>query len=80
MYEKTDKVHLKELLILFKNLASSGIHKITEWLDLLFKAFYQERKKRKERVIRRLACETLVLVVLSLFKENWYAVFSLKPS
>ena len=40
---------------LFKCLASSGIHIVSEWLDFLFKALHQERKKRNERILIRLA-------------------------
>ena len=46
---------MKEFLKLFKCLASSGIHMVCGWLDLLFKALYQERKRRKERIPTRLA-------------------------
>ena len=56
MYEKTYlQVSLKEFLKLFKCLASSGIHTVSGWLDLLFKALHQERKRRKERILTRRA-------------------------
>ena len=56
MYEKTYLlVSLKEFLKLFKCLASSGIHTVSGWLDLLFKALHQERKIRKKRIPRGLA-------------------------
>ena len=42
MNEKTYlQVSLKELLKLFKCLASSGIHTVFGWLDLLFKTLHQ---------------------------------------
>ena len=41
------RVSLKEFLKLLKSLASSGIHMIFGWLDLLFNALYQERKRKK---------------------------------
>ena len=56
MYEKIYlQVSLKEFLKLFKCLASSGIHTVSRWLDLLFKALHQERKRRMERILTRLA-------------------------
>ena len=56
MYEKhTYRIFLKEFLKLFKCLASSDIHMISRWLDLLFKALHQERKKRKEKIPTRIA-------------------------
>ena len=76
MYEKTDlQVSLKEFLKLFKCLASSGIHMVSEWLDLLFKTLHQERKRRIERIPTRLAWAPLVVVVLPLFIDIWYEVF-----
>ena len=51
----TYMVSLKEFLKLFKCLASSGIYSVSGWLNLLFKALYQERKRRKERILTRLA-------------------------
>ena len=47
MRKHTYKVSLKEFLKLFKCLASSGIHTVSGWLDLLLKALHQERKKKK---------------------------------
>ena len=47
------QVSLKEFLKLFKCLAFSGIHTISGWLDLLFKALHQEKKRRKERIFTR---------------------------
>ena len=67
---------MKEFLKLFKYLASSSIHKVSEWLDLLLKALYQERKRRKERIPTRLAWAPRAVVVLSLFIDIWYEVFS----
>ena len=77
MNEKTYlQVSLKEFLKLFKCLASSGIHTVSGWLDLLFKALHQERKRRKERIPTRLAWAPSVVVVLPLFIDIWYEVFS----
>ena len=70
------QVSLKEFLKLFKCLASSVIHTVSGWLDLLFKALHQERKRRKERIPTRLAWEPLVVVILSLFIDIWNEVFS----
>ena len=79
MYEKKYlQVSLKEFLKLFKCLASSGIHTVSRWLDLLFKAFHQERKRRKERVLTKLACAPSVVVVLPLFIDIWYDVIFIK--
>ena len=36
------------------SIASSSIHTVSGWLDLLFKALHQERKIRKEIIITRL--------------------------
>ena len=76
MRKHTYSVPLKEFLKLFKCLASSGIHTVSGWLDLLFKALHQERKRRKERIPTRLAWAPLVVVVLPLFIDIWYEVFS----
>ena len=58
MYEKTYlKGFLEGVLEAIKCLASSGIHTVSGWLDLLFKALHQERKKRNERIPTRLAWE-----------------------
>ena len=77
MYEKTYlQVSLKEFLKLFKCLASSGIHTVSSWLDLLFKALHQERKRRKERILTRLSWTPLVVVVLPLFIGIWYGFFN----
>ena len=73
--KNTYRVSLKEFLKLFKCLTSSGIHTVSGWLDLLFKAFHQERKIRKERILTRLAW---VVVVLPLFIDIWYEVFFIK--
>ena len=79
MYEKTYlQVSLKEFLKLFKYLASSGIHTVSGWLDLLFKPLHQERKRKKERILTRLAWVPLVVVVLPLFIDTWYDVFHIK--
>ena len=78
MRKYTYRVSLKESLKLFKCLAFSGIHTISRWLDLLFKALHQERKRRKERIPTRLAWAPLVVVVLPLFIDIWYEVFFIK--
>ena len=60
MYEKPYlQVFLKEFLKLLKCLASSGIHTVSGWLDLLFKALRQERKGRKERILTKACMGTL---------------------
>ena len=69
---------LKEFLKLFKCLASSGIHTVSGWFDLLFKALHQERKRRNERILTRLACAPSVVVILPLFRDIWYEVFFIK--
>ena len=69
---------LKEFLKLFKSLASSGIHTVFGWLDLLFKALHQERKRRMERISTRLPYAPLVVVVLPLFIDIWNEVFFIK--
>ena len=77
MYEKTYlQVSLKEFLKLFKCLASSGIHTISGWLDLLFKALHQERKRRKDKILTRLVWVPPVVVILPLFIDIWNEVFS----
>ena len=76
MRKHTYRVSLKEFLKLFKCLASSGIHTISGWLDLLSKSLHQERKRRKERIPTRLAWAPTVVVVLSLFIDIWNEVFS----
>ena len=53
MRKHSYKVYLKFLKV-FKCLASSSIHKVSKWLNLLFKHFHQERKRRKERILTRL--------------------------
>ena len=79
MYEKTYlKVSLKEFLKLFKCLASSGIHTVSGWLDLLFKALHQERKRRNERIPKRLAWSPSIVVILPVFIYIWYEVFFIK--
>ena len=79
MNEKTYlQVSLKEFLKLFKCLASSRVHTVSGWLDLIFKALDQERKIRKERIPTRLAWAPLIVVVLSLFIDIWYEVFFIK--
>ena len=68
MYEKTYlHVSLNEFLKLFKCLASSGIHTVSGWLDLLFKPLHHDRKRRKERILTRLAWAPSVVVILLLF-------------
>ena len=74
--EKIYIVSLKEFLKLFKCLASSGIHTVSGWLNLLFKALQQERKRRKERILIRLAWAPHVLVILLLFIDIWFVEFS----
>ena len=78
MRKHTYRVSLKEFLMLFKCLASSGIHTVYRWLDLLFKALHQEIKRRKERIPTRLAWAPSVVVVLTLFIDIWYEVFFIK--
>ena len=81
MYEKTYlQVSFKEFLKLFKCLASSGIHTVSGWLDFLFKAPQQERKRRNERIPTRLAWAPLVVVILPLFIDICNEVFSKKSS
>ena len=71
MYDKTYlKVSLKEFLKLLKCLTSRGIHTVSGWLDLLFKALHQERKRRKERTLTRLAWAPSVVVVLPLIYRH----------
>ena len=77
MYEKTYlQVSLKEFLKLFKCIASSGIYMVSGWLDLFFKALYQERKRRKEKIPTMLAWAPSVVVILPLFIDIWYECFS----
>ena len=79
MYSKTYLyVSLKEFLKLFKCLASSGIHTVSGWLDLLFKALHQERKRIKERIPTRLTWAPVVVVVLPPFIDIWNEVFFIK--
>ena len=55
MYEKPYiQVYFKELLKLFKCLASSDMHTVSGLLNPLFKALHQERKRRKEIILTRL--------------------------
>ena len=69
------QVSLKEFLKLFKCLASSGIHTIFRWLDLIFKDLHQEKKRRKERIPTRLARAPSLVVILPQFIDIWYEVF-----
>ena len=78
MRKHTYRVSLKEFLKLFKCLASSGIHTVSRWLDLLFKALCQERKRSMKRITTRLAWAPSVVVILPLFIDIWNEVFSLK--
>ena len=78
MRKHTYMDYLKEFLKLFKCLASSGIHTVSGWLDLLFKALHQERKRRMERIPTRLVWAPRVLVVLPLFIDIWNEVFFIK--
>ena len=79
LYKKTSlQVSLKEFLKLLKCLASSSIHTVSGWFDLLFKALHQERKRRNERILTRLAWAPSVVVVLPLFIDIWYEVFFIK--
>ena len=55
MRKHSYQVSFKEFLKLFKCLASSSIHTVSWWLDLLFKALHWERKIRNERILTRLA-------------------------
>ena len=72
------RVSFKEFLRLFKCLASSGIHMVSRWMDLLFKALHQERKRIKERIPTSLAWAPSVVVVFPLFIDIWYEVFFIK--
>ena len=76
MRKHTYRVSLKEFLKLFNCLASSGIHMVFRLLDLLFKAFHQERKRRNEEILTKLIWAPLVAVVLPLFIDIWYIDFS----
>ena len=76
MRKHTYRVSLKEFLKLFKCLASSDIHTVSGWLDLLFKALHQDTKRRMERIPTRLAWAPWVVVVLPLFIDIWNEVFS----
>ena len=78
MRKHTYRVSLKEFFKIFKCLASSDIHTISEWLDLLFKALHQERKRRMERIPTRLAWGPSVVVVLPLFIDICNEVFFIK--
>ena len=78
MRKHTYKVSLKEFLKLFMCLTSSSIHTVSGWLDLLFKALHQERKRSKERIPTRLAWAPSVVVVLSLFIDTWNEIFFIK--
>ena len=53
MIKHDDMVLFKEFLKLFKYLAFSGTHTVSELLDLFFKALHQERKRRKGRILAR---------------------------
>ena len=53
-------IGLLVFLKIFKCLAFSDIYKISGWLDLLFKALHQERKRRNERILTTLALTPLV--------------------
>ena len=74
----TYKVPLKEFLKLFKCLASSSIHMIFGWLDILFKALYQEKNRRNEIILTRLAWAPWVVVVLPLFYWHLICEFFIK--
>ena len=50
------RVHLKELLKLFKSISSSDIHMIDGWLNLLFIQSSSLRKKEKKRENSNKAC------------------------
>ena len=78
MRKHTYRDSLKDFLKLSKCLASSGIHTVSGWLDLLFKALHQERKRRKERIPTRLAWAPPVVVVLPPFIDIWNEVFFIK--
>ena len=64
MRKHTYRVILKEFLKLFNFLAFNGIHTVSRWLNLLFKDFHQERKRRNERISTRLACAPRFVVIL----------------
>ena len=78
MRKHTYKVSLKDFLKLFKCLASSSIHTVSGWLDLLFKALHQERKRRMERILIRLAWAPSAVIVLPLCTDIWYEVLFIK--
>ena len=72
------QVPLKELLKLFKCLASSGIHTVSAWLDLLFQALHQEKKGenshktcmgilscgRSPPIYRHLVCKFFIKIII----------------
>ena len=68
-------VPFKEFLKIFKYLASSGIHTVWGWLDLLFKVLYQERKRRNKIIPTRLVWARLIVVFLPLFIDIWFMDF-----
>ena len=78
MRKHTYRLSLKEFLKPFKCLASSGIYTVFRWLDLLFKALHQERKRRMKRIPTRLAWAPSIVVVLPLFIDIWNEVFFIK--
>ena len=72
------QVSLKDFLKLFKCLAFSSIHTVSGWLDLLFKALHQERKRREKRIPTRLVWAPSVVAILPLFIDIWYEAFFIK--
>ena len=78
MRKHTYRVSFKEFLKLFKCLASRGIHTVSGWLDLLFKALHKERKRRMERIPTRLSWAPSVVVILPLFIDIWNEIFFIK--
>ena len=78
MRKHTYRVSLNEFLKLFKCLASSCIHTVSGWLDLLFKDLQQERKRRMERIPTSLAWAPSIVVVLPLFINIWNEIFFIK--
>ena len=79
MRKYTSKNSLREFLKLFKCLASSNIDTVSKFLDLLFKALHQERKRRNERILIRLVWASRVVIVLLIFIYIWYVDFLVKP-
>ena len=65
-------VYLCEFLKLFKFLASSYIHTVSERLNLLFKTLHQERKRIINRIHTKFIWAPWAVVILSLFIDIYY--------